>query len=296
MNHFSIYRILMAAVVAAVALTFDACSSSRQVSASTGASQTHGSARADVGSGRTAPARRTSEVSALAAACADWDNVYMPVNVKIAKPMSLSASGRITMVRDRSIHLSMRVLGFEVAAAYVDADSVWLVDKVHKMMCVASTARITGANRFTVGNLQDMLLGHLFYPGQGTLQASADFERLFSVNHEAGATRLLPRHLTEGADWYAEIDDVPHMTALKVLLSEAAGFEVDYSDFAYAAAGDVAGTLAASGQAGRIAIDATLRWNLDKAQWNGNRDASWTPPTGYKRITPEQLVAVLKSM
>lgn len=107
--------------------------------------------------------RRHSAAPAVAEttlpAMQEWNDIYMPFTMRLSRPVSLSFSGRATMVRDRSILLSMRMLGIEVAQVYLDADSTWVVDKFHKVVCVEPTSRITGSRGLTVANLQDMMIG-----------------------------------------------------------------------------------------------------------------------------------------
>lgn len=89
----------------------------------------------------------------------EWANVYMPVTVRLSAPMSLSLSGRATMVRDSVIHISMRVLGMEVAVANVTADSVQLVDKFHKYYFAESTSAMLGRHNMSIGKMQNIILG-----------------------------------------------------------------------------------------------------------------------------------------
>ncbi len=90
-----------------------------------------------------------------------WRSVSMPVSLDLDKPMSMSASGRATMVRDSLVHISIRFIGMEVAVVRATADSVFLVDKYHKMYFAEPLAALLGESGkgLTLGDIQDMMLG-----------------------------------------------------------------------------------------------------------------------------------------
>ena len=90
-----------------------------------------------------------------------WKSVSMPVSVDLDKPMSLSASGRATLVRDSIVHISIRFIGMEVGVIRATADSVYLVDKYHKMYFAEPLAALLGSKGrgMTLGDIQDIMLG-----------------------------------------------------------------------------------------------------------------------------------------
>lgn len=65
-----------------------------------------------------------------------WDNVTFPVRVNILQPMSFTLNGTATMVRDKYIYVSMRMLGFEVAQFYVTPDELDVVMKQPQKMWI----------------------------------------------------------------------------------------------------------------------------------------------------------------
>lgn len=87
-----------------------------------------------------------------------WTDLYVPVKLELTEPARMSISGRATIVRDRSIYLSLRMIGMEVATVYVDADSIFATEKVHRQM-IAVGFDATLGRKLTVGELQDLLLG-----------------------------------------------------------------------------------------------------------------------------------------
>lgn len=91
----------------------------------------------------------------------EWSTLYASVNVTMEKPMAMGFSGRTTMHKDKYIHLSMRFLGMEVAAMYLDTDSAYFVDKYHKYLFAEPLQTILGSKykNYTLGDIQNILLG-----------------------------------------------------------------------------------------------------------------------------------------
>lgn len=90
-----------------------------------------------------------------------WTNVYANVNVSMSQPMSMSFNARVTMERDKYIYLSMRVLGMEAVAIYIDTDSAYFIDKYHKYLFAEPLSVILGQrfNYLTLSDIQQILLG-----------------------------------------------------------------------------------------------------------------------------------------
>ncbi len=95
-----------------------------------------------------------------------WHSLSVPVKVELRSPSNLSLSGRAYMVRDSLVHISMRVLGFEVALLRVTCDSVYCIDKVHHLALIESLERIGSDSGITLGQIQSLMLGRAVIPGQ----------------------------------------------------------------------------------------------------------------------------------
>lgn len=168
-----------------------------------------------------------------------WHDMYAPVSIRLSEPMQLSISGRATLVRGESIHMSMRMLGIEVAIVHIDNDSTWVVDKYHKIMCVEPTANLLRGRKVTLTDLQELL--------------------------------TTDRSYSRG------------------------GISISHSDMQPTLYGDMPTQVVATGSVGEIDIEAALVWNLGKVRFNDPGLNEWTPPT-YRRVTPLELLDVLKSM
>lgn len=88
-----------------------------------------------------------------------WTSVQMPCRVSLTKPKNFSLSGRMTMLRDSAINLSMRMLGMEVAAINVTPDSVWVADRFHKIVFTEAISKTLADHEITLDMIQTMMLG-----------------------------------------------------------------------------------------------------------------------------------------
>ena len=265
-----------------LAVVATACSSSRK-------------AVSESSTGRTAVAPRAFAISSqLAETYKDWDDLYVPFSVELYHPISFGLSGRATMVRNKSIHLSMRILGLEMAVAYINQDSVWVVDKFHKYVCATSTSALLKKANFTVGDIQDMMLGRAFYPGTGTLKPSHETDRLFSVNERGDSTLLLPRKIPAGASWHYVLTPGPKLSVIDIALSSGPWLKFNFANIITTVAGSTASQLEVVGAADKLSMKASVEWNLKKAKWNEGRQDDWTPPTGYQRVSLASLIKALK--
>lgn len=100
-----------------------------------------------------------------------WADLSLPVTVSVTRPASLRVSGTMTMVNGKDIHISMRMLGFEVGAAYITSDSLYAYAKLQRVYVAESISRLLGGLDADISDLQSLLIGApltLPSPGAGT--------------------------------------------------------------------------------------------------------------------------------
>lgn len=97
----------------------------------------------------------------VSAANQPWHDLRIPVSLALEKPMAISASGRATMVRDSLVDISLRVFGFEVAAARLTPDSVFIIDKYHKYYMAEPLKQFLGSHDLSLIQVQNILLGRV---------------------------------------------------------------------------------------------------------------------------------------
>lgn len=103
---------------------------------------------------------------AMMASYSSWDNLEIPLKVELKSPAKFSLSGRMYMENGQSILVSMRLLGFEVATMYADSDSLYCVDKVHKIVVAENMKNLTQLTGIDITQLQSLMLGRAFLPGE----------------------------------------------------------------------------------------------------------------------------------
>ena len=238
--------------------------------------------------------------AALASTYNQWEDVKMPVNIKLTSPASMSLSGTVTMTAAKTINISLRMLGFEVASLYVDNDSVFAIYKVQKRYVAESIPQLLKNFPATVGNLQSLLLGRIFYPG---LDTPYDINASMFEYSAAGDTDLpdavvmTPMIDTAGIEcaFIADGQVVPSVLAFMAIVSNHQASAI-YSTPQLTPAGAVSPSCDINGSLGGKNIAARISWNLDKAQWNTGATAKRPNTRGYTRISASSLLKTLSSL
>ncbi|MDE7407820.1 MAG: DUF4292 domain-containing protein [Muribaculaceae bacterium] len=89
-----------------------------------------------------------------------WTTFSAPVKLKLETPKRMSISGRCSMEYGKSISLSVRMLGMEVATIYVTPDSVFAATtKFQKYYMKESLSSVLDDNYVPFEGLQDLLAG-----------------------------------------------------------------------------------------------------------------------------------------
>lgn len=279
------HRVILFAAVLAAVLLAASCGTQKQGSrtASTASTLTP---EADAG-----PARR---FASMTAAYGMWNDVQMPVRATLRSPLSLTASGKITMVRDELVHISMRLLGIELAVVAITPDSVHVYDKFHRYLVAESTAALTGRTGISFADLQSALLGRAFVPGQGPATASmASSLKLGGTDKEL---TIAPAKAPAAYDWSMDATTLADgRVALTAITVTAAGrtAECTYTPAPkLTTAGAIASALNATASIAGKKIDAGLTYTVDQAVWNSSPSISLPSTKGYKRLSA---AAFLKS-
>lgn len=193
----------------------------------------------------------------------EWEDVQMPVTLSLVTPNKMSISGKATMVRDSAIYLSLRMLGMEVAQAYANPDSVWFVDKYHKMYVQESLQSLCGSYPMALDDIQDCLLGQAFPIDAHGVTAE--------YNLEAEVPWLT------GMYFYRQ--DPPRVVALTYNLVQETP------------AGLACNLMNLSAATDSLSMTATVQWTLDKAQWNQGRTVTFKRPNAqFKRAYLQALM------
>lgn len=285
-----IIRSLHILAVSAILLAVASCGSQKQ-NTSTPYNTT------EIGAYGSIPA--TQVLGALAATTDnDWTAVTMPVKLAMLSPVSASMSGRATLVRDKSMYISLRVLGMEVAYLYADSDSVFAADKVHRMYLAEDMASLSDSYGVSLSNIQDMLLGRVFELGGHTISETTT-DRFTAKDEQIEERRVCviePRNVAPVSSIFITETDA---YGLPSPVSFAARNGDDQMICYY---GPMVHT-----EHGSIASDATLRldthntsasarvsWTVKNAKWNDNASPiNFKRPQGYTRVSAKELLKML---
>lgn len=198
-----------------------------------------------------------------------WTDIRVPVTVNIEQPTSLKVSGVMTMVNDRDIHISLRMLGFEVGAAYITPDSVYAYAKLQRVYVAESIRQLLAGVNVTIADVQSLLIGApvMLPPISGNTTVSITAEEStgqpleIAVSHPSGRDINL---------LYTPLDGAPLASALAVIAS--------LPDKSGAAPRNLA---------------MSLRYDWDRAQVDQGDIKPFSMPQGYKRINASSLLKSL---
>lgn len=281
-------KLHLAIIAAAAALIMAACGTKKSaVPATVDTASTEVTATST-------PAQR---YAAMTAAYGLWHDVQMPVRATLRSPMSLSASGRLTMVRDSLVHMSLRVLGMEVAVVRATRDSVMVVDKFHRYVLSVGMDALTARTGMTLLDVQCALLGRAFTPGNG--DATPRMASMFSLSEQGGELHIAPAREPQAFSWSMTAatlsDGRVALTGLEVQPRGHSAATCAYTPAAsLTAAGAVASALDMNATVAKKKLSARLQYTLGEARWNGFAAPAAPSLRGYTRITPAQLPQMLK--
>lgn len=194
----------------------------------------------------------------------EWEDMQAPITLSIFSPQKLSISGRGTMVRDKAIYFSLKMpfVG-EVAQVYANPDSVWFVDKYHKMYLAESLSTLCGQYPMTLDDIQDCILGQAF--PLNSYGVTAEY------------------NLTEEVPWliglYFERKDVDRKVAFQYaeMIETPAGLACEMANI-YA-------------QTDSLSMQGQILWSLTRANWNQGKTVEFNRPgNNYKKVPLESIV------
>ena len=195
------------------------------------------------------------------------------------------------MERNRSIHMSFRFLGMEVASLMVTEDSIYAAYKLERIYFAESIRDLMGGFPATVGNVQDMILGRPFVLGENNVALS---QCTLAGN---GATwTITPDRSPMGMKYDFTIDTpTGNVELLTVNLPARSPITADYSDFDTSCTGPMAGNTSISAKTSKTTFTGEITLNPRKADWGKGYGKSWTVPKGYARVHAEDIIKKLNA-
>ncbi|MDE7410931.1 MAG: DUF4292 domain-containing protein [Paramuribaculum sp.] len=232
------------------------------------------------------PVNKSERYSGVVGRYRQWERLRLPVNVRINAPTQMSASGTVTMDYGKSILVSMRVLGMEVAVIYVDNDSILIADKFHKRYFSDKVSDLLAGFDVSVSNLQNLLLGRIFELGKTEVPASP---KSFSIDDIGGDSWIMlseSQRFSYGFNFnpwnvlFGAVFSVPGHEPVKIEY----GKDIETSNGVFATSVDFSTIIK------NKAMSATIGWNFDKVKWNDDVELR-VPRIGenYRRITAAEV-------
>ncbi len=202
--------------------------------------------------------------------------------VAVDAPQGLSFSGQATMKRGSWIHFSLRMIGMEVAAAWINNDSILVVDKFHRRYISQPLDALFRDTGVDVGDLQDFLTGRMFLAGIGSLTRS-DASRFRFIEDAAGMLMLPVRQPEKYEYGFIASTQEAALAAASVEIPQKAQGVVTYSDFTATPGGRFASAAALSVKAS-VPFAATFTWDFQGAKFNSGAQKSAPSVRGYQRV------------
>ncbi len=217
----------------------------------------------------------------------DWSEMAVPVKMQLRQPISASISGTLTMKKDSYIHFSAKVLGLEIGSVMITGDSIFAKEKLHKIYVAESLDRLTSVIPLTIGNLQQIVFGHVFKPGASDMsgEVKLDYDDEFWAICESVPTGL---YSISGYQPGSPVRfDVETTTCrIKAIATEF----VNETPGPVASADEILVALTDN------MFLANISFNYSKARWSGVGSKSWQTPSGYRCITSSELIKMLSNL
>lgn len=226
---------------------------------------------------------------AMIAGNGEWTTLRVPVTLRLSGPKNLSIGGTATMVRDKSVTLSLRFFGMEIGQLYVASDSLIVIDKVNKQYMVQPIGKILSGFDVNVANLQDLLTGRAFLLGKESLTSSS--EKDFNIKNENGGIVMTPKRQPSGATYSFAVENNGVVSLLTVAAGSHKPVSCSYLEPIETTAGKVAGSATIAAELKGKPVSLEFDWNFGKARWNDPSDNKEPViPSGYTRRTPDELL------
>ena len=221
----------------------------------------------------------------------DWKGLKVPVKVRVS---GMSVGGTMTMVRDESIYISMRMFGFEVATALITNDSIYAYAKMQKMYLAESIPDLLAGFPATVGNLQSLILGQIF-----TLGSDKPNLRQASIsdgNGMDGIYTIQPRSPGKGLTYEFSVDHATNQLRSLAFSVGGKNAVVAYEDPVSTIIGNVGRQLLLNVKTSSKNVNGELQISADDIELGQFDTRTFSAPRGAKRVTAASLLKVVQNL
>ncbi len=238
----------------------------------------------------TVQTQTTAHYDEIIATLGTWQTMQTGGSLTIDVGSSFSSGVQVRMVRDEAIFISLRpMLGIEVGRLLITADSIYVIDKVHKRYAAEKVSLLTAGLPITVSTVQDMFLGRPFIIGQGTLNQAN--KEMATLTNDGAVSVLTPNDKYKGYSYVFTFNKSHNITSLNITPASAStsAYQVRYSNVKKTTAGNIAHTFRANGTVGKKRLTLELNYN-NNIEWNGSVKIDHSLPSSYSRVNANQLL------
>jgi len=239
-------------------------------------------------------AEARAQYEALVARSFDFDQLQGKVKYNLG---GKNLSGKLTVEQGKRLAMTMTVLGAEVARLEANQEEVYIVeklDKVYAKQTIAEMAQKLGMqDEACYEALEALVLGRIFIPGKGYAKANSFNQMEWSELDEQG--NVVGTYTGKGYLLNYTIDAKNNLIQTEVVVPEkGATFTWGYADFQPVnEQGYLPGVEKLRGAAG--SKDLSLQFSISNPQLS-KKGISAFKPEGYKEVSFEELVTIVKNM
>ncbi|MBD5346145.1 MAG: DUF4292 domain-containing protein [Bacteroides sp.] len=276
---FSVMRHLLPAILSGVILAaISACRSQKEPVASSSSS-------ADAVTG----------YASMVEAYKPWERIRLPFTLRLMAPKKFSISGTATFERGSYVHMSMRMLGMEVAVLQFTPDSLTLVEKMNKQYLSVPVAKALGGLDASIDNIEDLLTGRAFILGADSLTLAMN--NLFKVEavRSGQPWMLTPRKQPENAVYAFTISPTGTVELLTVDTESAINATATYTPATVDPVhGAFASSILVSTRIKSQDLQLEVEWDFSRARWDADAETkNISIGRGYRKLSVETLLKAL---
>ncbi len=221
----------------------------------------------------------------------EWTVFSVPVNLSVSRPTEISFSGRAYFVKDKSVYLSLRKFGFEVAQISITPDSIVAVDKFNKKYVAESVTSLSAQTGMSVGDIQRLFLGEPFLPGEKPVSDRFVFEGAPG----GGSWLAVPSKQSRYADLGFVFSDSDDSLTACAIGNASTTFTMEYDGRVSTDGGSLPSVDLLALVSPDFSAAVTFKWSWNQAKWGSESDINKfrKPTSSYKRIDAASLLKAL---
>ncbi|MDE7472879.1 MAG: DUF4292 domain-containing protein [Muribaculaceae bacterium] len=225
----------------------------------------------------------------------EWNELSTNVKVSIESPMRLSISGKAYMVKDSLIHVSLRLLGMELGVCHVTRDTVYCLDKLHKVAVVEPMSKITDQSGITIGTLQSILLGRVVEENGRSSKGSMTLDW---IDKSADLWKVIEQYsspLKYTCTFNVGADD--NVSSLVVAVPGHQELGCKYAGWSRSATGPVPETISTDMSVGQKSLKASLKYTPSSVSVSNVKIPTFkTPGKDYRRVAVNDLLKSVSTL